>query len=275
MLYVLSRGGTIFFPGASTIETLQTLELYKVQGLIASPGWLSVFLKHYDDSTDFRSGFEVILSTGSALSASLSQRVRARLCSNLIFYYGTTETSTISSALAYALYEGAAGYIAPGVTVRVIDSEGKILGPDNEGLLLVRTLVSVDRYLNEFAEAKTPFRDGYFDTGDIGCVTSEKMLVITGHKKGVLNLGGNKVSPRLIEEARCDHHSVREALAFAVPGELGIDEVWALVVPASSWTRMRSKGFAGKNFLMRKFPYDSSPSPTFPAPKLASWIGIG
>lgn len=94
MLYVLSRGGTIFFPGASTIETLQTLELYKVQGLIASPGWLSVFLKHYDDSTDFRSGFEVILSTGSALSASLSQRVRARLCSNLIFYYGTTETST-------------------------------------------------------------------------------------------------------------------------------------------------------------------------------------
>jgi hypothetical protein len=38
---------------------------------------------------------------------------------------------------------------------------------------------------------------------------------------------------------------------------------------------MRSKGFAGKNFLMRKFPYDSSPSPTFPAPKLASWIGIG
>jgi hypothetical protein len=187
MLYVLSRGGTIFFPGASTIETLQTLELYKVQGLIASPGWLSVFLKHYDDSTDFRSGFEVILSTGSALSASLSQRVRARLCSNLIFYYGTTETSTISSALAYALYEGAAGYIAPGVTVRVIDSEGKILGPDNEGLLLVRTLVSVDRYLNEFAEAKTPFRDGYFDTGDIGCVTSEKMLVITGHKKGVLN----------------------------------------------------------------------------------------
>ncbi|MFZ1190635.1 MAG: hypothetical protein WAO16_16885, partial [Pseudolabrys sp.] len=37
-----------------------------------------------------------------------------------------------------------------------------------------------------------------------------------------------------MEEARCDHHSVREALAFAVPGELGIDEVWALVVPASS-----------------------------------------
>jgi hypothetical protein len=38
---------------------------------------------------------------------------------------------------------------------------------------------------------------------------------------------------------------------------------------------MRSKGFAGKNFLTRKFRYDSSPSPTFPAPKLASWIGIG
>ena len=37
-----------------------------------------------------------------------------------------------------------------------------------------------------------------------------------------------------VRKALCDHHSVREALAFAVPSELGIDEVWALVVPASS-----------------------------------------
>ena len=100
ILYVLSRGGTMFFPGASPMETLQTFELYKVQGLIASPGGLSGFLKFYDGNTDFRSGFAVIISAGSPLPNSLSERVRARLCSNLIFYYGTTETSTVSSAPA-------------------------------------------------------------------------------------------------------------------------------------------------------------------------------
>jgi acyl-CoA synthetase (AMP-forming)/AMP-acid ligase II len=60
------------------------------------------------------------------------------------------------------------------------------------------------------------------------------MLVITGRKKETLNLGGEKVSPRLIEEVLMDHHSVREALAFTVPSEFGIEEVWALTVPVDN-----------------------------------------
>jgi hypothetical protein len=37
----ISRGGTFFFPGASPMDSLQTFDLYKVQGLFASPGALS------------------------------------------------------------------------------------------------------------------------------------------------------------------------------------------------------------------------------------------
>ena len=122
ILYVLSRGGTMFFPGASPMDTLQTFELCKVQGLIASPGGLSGFLKFYDANPAFRSGFEVIIAAGSPLHSSLSERVRARLCSNLISYYGTTETSTVSSALAHALtgIVGAVGHVAPDVSVRAL-----------------------------------------------------------------------------------------------------------------------------------------------------------
>jgi len=84
VLYVLSRGGTIYFPGASLIETLQTFDVYKVQGLIASPGNLSDFLSFYDDNPDFRSSFGVIPSAGSPLPRSLSERVRSRMGSNLV-----------------------------------------------------------------------------------------------------------------------------------------------------------------------------------------------
>ena len=80
----LSRGGTIYFPGASLIETLQTFDVYKVQGLIASPGNLSDFLSFYDDNPDFRSSFGVIPSAGSPLPRSLSERVRSRMGSNLV-----------------------------------------------------------------------------------------------------------------------------------------------------------------------------------------------
>ena len=203
-----------------------------MQGLIASPGALGGFLKFYDANSDFRSGFEVIISAGSPMHKSLSERVRARLCSNLIFYYGTTETSTISSAPAHALsgVAGAAGYIAPDVSVQIVDENGTLLEPGREGAVRVRTPVSVGGYLDDFGQADMPFRDGHFDTGDTGYVTPEKLLVITGRKKEVLNLGGDKVSPQIIENTITAFDGVREAGAFTTPNELGIDEVWVLIV---------------------------------------------
>jgi acyl-CoA synthetase (AMP-forming)/AMP-acid ligase II len=232
ILYVLSRGGTMFFPGATPMDTLQTFELYKVQGLIASPGGLSGFLKFYDENRDFPCRFDVIISAGSPLHESLSERVRARMCSNLIFYYGTTETSTISSAPAHALTGifGAVGYIAPGVSVRIVDESGKLLPPSREGSVRVRTPVSVNGYLNDYGQTELMFHDGYFDTGDVGYVTPDRLLAITGRKKEVLNLGGDKVSPQIIEEAITAFDGVRQAGVFTAPNELGIDEVWALLV---------------------------------------------
>ena len=230
ILYVLSRGGTMFFPGISPMETLQTFELYKVQGLIASPGGLGGFLNFYDSNSEFRCGFDVIISAGSPLPNSLSERVRARMCSNLIFYYGTTETSTISSAPAHALSAGAVGYVAPDVSVQIVDDAGAPLPHGREGSIRVRTPVTVGGYLDDPEATGRQFRDGYFDTGDIGYLTAEKLLSITGRKKDILNLGGDKVSPRTIEEVLTDFQGVRDAVAFSAPNELGIDEVWALVI---------------------------------------------
>ena len=232
ILYVLSRGGTMFFPGASPMDTLQSFELYKVQGLIASPGGLSGFLKFYDANPEFRSGFEVIIAAGSPLHNSLSERVRARLCSNLIFYYGTTETSTVSSAPAHALtgVAGAVGHVAPDVSVRIVDEAGALLPSGHEGVVFVRTPVSVTGYLDPSGQSETAFRDGHFDSGDVGYLTQDRMLVITGRKKEILNLGGDKVSPQLIEAAVAAFQGIREVGAFSMPNDVGVEEVWSFIV---------------------------------------------
>jgi acyl-CoA synthetase (AMP-forming)/AMP-acid ligase II len=198
--------------------------------LIASPGGLGSFLNFYDSNSEFRCGFDVIISAGSPLPNSLSERVRARMCSNLIFYYGTTETSTISSAPAHALSAGAVGYVAPDVSVQIVDDAGAPLPHGREGSIRVRTPVTVGSYLDDHEATARQFRDGYFDTGDIGYLTAEKLLSITGRRKDILNLGGDKVSPRTIEEVLTGFAGVRDAVAFSAPNELGIDEVWALVI---------------------------------------------
>jgi long-chain acyl-CoA synthetase len=109
-----------------------------------------------------------------------------------------------------------------------------LLPEKHEGSIRVRTPVSVDGYLDDSSQTEMPFEHRYFDTGDTGYVTPEKMLIITGRKKEVLNLGGDKVSPMVIEDVLTMYYGVREAVAFAAPNALGIDEVWALVVPTGT-----------------------------------------
>jgi acyl-CoA synthetase (AMP-forming)/AMP-acid ligase II len=122
-------------------------------------------------------------------------------------------------------------YVTPDVSVQIVDDNGNSVPANREGSVRVRTPVSVKGYLDDPQQAGTPFRDGYFDTGDIGYLTDENMLVISGRKKEILNLGGDKVSPRTIEDALRAFYGIRDAAAFSVANGLGIDEVWALVVP--------------------------------------------
>src|SRR5262249_55935189 len=154
----------------------------KVQGLIASPGGLGGFLTFYDTNRDFPCRFDIIISAGSPLPDSLSQRVRARMCSNLIFYYGTTETSIVAPAHALSGLPGAVGYAAPEVSVQIVDDDGAVLPAGKEGSVRVQT-PNVHRYLNEPVKADATFRDGFFDTGGIGYLTDATMLVISGRKK--------------------------------------------------------------------------------------------
>ena len=233
LLYVLSRGGTFFFPGASPMDTLQTFELYRVQGLIASPGGLSGFLKFYEENSAFHCSFDVVIATGSALPALLSQRVRARLCSNLVYYYGTTETGTATSAPAHALMSiaGAVGYVAPDVKVEIVDDTGRLVAQGGEGALRISSPVSVDGYLGDPVLSAQAFRDGYFYTGDTGHFMPDGMLVISGREGDVLNLGGDKVKPQMIEEVLTAFGPVGQAAVCTRPNALGIEEVWAIVVP--------------------------------------------
>jgi long-chain acyl-CoA synthetase len=235
MVYVLSRGGTFFFPGASAMDSLQTFDLYKVQGLFASPGGLSGILSFYEANSAFRSGFSVITTAGGPLHRSLSERVRARLTSNLVFFYGTSETSAVAAAPAHMVAEtpGAVGHVLPRVTVEIVDAERRVLPPAKEGSVRVRSSTVVDGYIGDPEQTRASFRDGFFHTSDLGYLTSDGMLVISGRESEILNLGGEKIQPQLVEDILAAFGSVAQAAVVGVPNSLGIDELWALIVPRS------------------------------------------
>ena len=88
----------------------------------------------------------------------------------------------------------------------------------------------VDGYVGNPAGADQAFRNGWFYPGDIGAVTADNVLVISGRQTAVLNVGGNKMGPEAIEQAALAFPGVAQAGAFGVENEFGILEVWTAVV---------------------------------------------
>jgi acyl-CoA synthetase (AMP-forming)/AMP-acid ligase II len=154
------------------------------------------------------------------------------MCQNLYSSYGSTETTTVAFGPANVLAKvpGAVGHIQPGVIVEVIDNSGKILPALHDGALRIRTEYMATGYVGDPEATQMFFRDGYFYSGDIGHLTPDGLLVITGREKTALNIGGDTIHPELVEEIIVSFEGLREAGTFAVNNELGIAELCALIV---------------------------------------------
>ena len=71
---------------------------------------------------------------------------------------------------------------------------------------------------------------GWFRTGDQGVIDAEGYLTLTGRLKEIINRGGEKISPREVDEALMDHPAVLQAVAFALPHPMLGEDVGAAVV---------------------------------------------
>ena len=189
------------------------------------------FLDYYERSPDFACPFSVMMASGSLLSRALSERVRARMCSNLLATYGATEISPMASAAAHRIVDikGAVGYIAPWVQAQVVDKDDQPLTPGDEGLIRMRGHTCLNGYLGNPAGSETFFRGGWFYPGDLGTITDDRLLIISGRQQAVINVGGNKINPETIEAVLESFPGVIHSAAFGRPNELGIEQIWAVV----------------------------------------------
>jgi acyl-coenzyme A synthetase/AMP-(fatty) acid ligase len=232
VMSLLSRGATIYFLGPEPSDILQVIDLHKIQGMATSPYGLAEFLKFFEADPAFEVTFNHIICQGAMLSRELSHRVRARMCQNLYSSYGSTETATVAFGPASIVERvpGAVGYIQPGVTIEALDASGKISPVSHDGALRMRSAHMASEYVGDPETTQINFREGYFYSGDIGHVTPDGLLVITGREKAALNIGGDTVHPEVAEGVIVSFPDVSEAAVYATDNDLGVSELSALIV---------------------------------------------
>jgi acyl-CoA synthetase (AMP-forming)/AMP-acid ligase II len=104
----------------------------------------------------------------------------------------------------------------------------------------------VTEYHGDPEASRTFFRDGWFYSGDIGHLTPEGLLVISGRKKTALNIGGDTVNPERVEAIIMSFPGVTEAGVFAVNNALGIAELYALIAASAPVNEQALREYCAK-----------------------------
>jgi acyl-CoA synthetase (AMP-forming)/AMP-acid ligase II len=206
---------------------------HKLNSLIMSPAQLHALLGALPQGAGPFPTLEVMEVGGSMLPSSLASQARARLCENIHVAYGAAEAGVVASAPLAVLerHPGTVGFIAPGIEVQAVDADHRPLPAGAEGIIRIRSANCIAAYHGDPEASTKSFRDGWFYPGDVGSVSGNGLLAISGRSSEIINSGGVKVSPQLVEDVVLMNPDVSEAAAFAVPdAATGMQEIWVAIV---------------------------------------------
>ena len=114
---------------------------------------------------------------------------------------------------------GSVGFPIPNVRVKVVNSEGENLPPDQVGELLVKGPNVMKGYLNHAEATREALRDGWLHTGDMARIDGDGYVFIVDREKDMILTGGFNLYPREIEETLHQHPAVSEAAVVGIPDE--------------------------------------------------------
>lgn len=154
--------------------------------------------------------------------------------------YGLTETSSTIAVLGPEDHRAAASSEDPAVRrrlgsvgkpgaveIEIRSDEGKVLGPEEAGLVFVRGPQVSGEYL---ALGSQLDNDGWFPTKDRGYLDAEGYLFLDGRADDVIVRGGENISPGEIEDVLLGHPAVADVAVVAMPDEQWGEGVAAAVV---------------------------------------------
>jgi acyl-CoA synthetase (AMP-forming)/AMP-acid ligase II len=199
-----------------------------------------------------------IRSSSSSIPPQVIRELEDVFGAPLIESYGMTEAAHQMASNPLPPRKRIPGSVglAAGPEVAIMDEEGNLLPPDATGEIVIRGPNVTSGYENNPKANAEAFTKGWFRTGDQGVMDAEGYLSITGRLKEIINRGGEKISPREVDEVLMDHPAVQQVVTFAVPHEkLGEDVAAAVVLrEGQKATERELREFAGRRLADYKVP---------------------
>ncbi|MDD2925337.1 malonyl-CoA synthase [Rhodoferax sp.] len=191
--------------------------------LLAEPGLTPALASH----------MRLFISGSAPLLMDTFEAWQQRTGHTILERYGMSETIMLTSnPYVGERRGGTVGLPLPGVSLRVVGGDGRMLAPGEIGDIQVKgpnVFAGYWRMPEKTAQEFTA--DGFFKTGDVGRQAADGYVTIVGRSKDLIISGGYNVYPAELESVINDLPGVAESAVVGVPhadfGEVGV----AVVVP--------------------------------------------
>jgi long-chain acyl-CoA synthetase len=197
------------------------------------------------------------VSSGDVLPRATFDAFRDRWGLPVRSLYGSTEAGSIAidTRPDAAVEFGTLGRPLNNVEVEIRDAAGAPVPPGASGAIWVRSpVIPPTLYDNRPAVNAQVFRDGFYDTGDVGCIGADGMLSLTGRKQAFVNIGGYKVDLGEVEEVLQSCPGVEEAAALGVEVPAMGVLVKAVIVASASCTDAQVRRHCQERLAFFKVP---------------------
>ena len=197
-----------------------------------------------------------IRSCSAPLAPQVMHQLEAAFGAPVLEAYGMTEAAHQMASNPLPPAQRKPGSVGRGTEVRIgiMDASGRHLAPGERGEVVIQGPNVTAGYENNPEANAAAFTNGWFRTGDQGFLDADGYLTLVGRLKELINRGGEKISPREIDEVLLAHPSVAEAVAFGVPHPTWGEEVEAVVVVRAAVTEADLLAFCRERLADYKRP---------------------
>lgn len=257
---LVSGGSVICTPGMDPSRVLDWLIDLEATWLTAVPTMLQAMLERGRMAPEqaARVHLRFLRACSSALSTKLAEDLESFFRVPVIEAYGMTEAShqIAVNPLPPRTHKFGSVGLPSGDEVTILDPQGRQLPAGAVGEISIRGANVMGGYESNPQANEAAFSNDWLRTGDQGYLDEEGYIFIRGRVKEIINRGGEKISPREIDEVLLRHPAVAQAVAFAIPHDSLGEEVAAAVVlrPGASVTLTELTAFASQSLAYFKVP---------------------
>ncbi len=234
MLSMRTGGKLILIPNPRDLAgVLKELSKHTIHSFPAVNTLFNGLANHPDFHTVNWKNLKVSVGGGMAVQAAVAKLWLEKTGCPICEGYGLSETSPSATCnpTDSKAYTGTIGLPLPSTWLKLLDDEGREVGPGQAGEIAIKGPQVMAGYWqrpDETAKVMTP--DGYFKSGDIGVVDERGYFKVVDRKKDMILVSGFNVYPNEVEDVVAQIPGVLECAAVGVADEKTGEAVKLVIV---------------------------------------------